>query len=262
VLLRGVNDDREYRMLILASRPLGESLPKAFLAAWAEHLKPAIETHIMPLPLMCRMKSGMAVAVDIDSAAKNKTGVQHHGGMYMLARGNRCVPILAFYFGLGGTKELDQALNTLFESAVIPGSGEGKVPLFATAAVAGNWGESSAFYGTYVTRAGDYAGDASIATAAYFDLRADGTFKKTLMAVGAGARVKEVDEGTWSIDDELLLLAVTKKETGKRYRIFGAGSDPKVGAFLVLSTYSDTDQRVDLSMPRRLFSGTWYKRKD
>jgi hypothetical protein len=262
VLLRGVNDDREYRMLILASRPLGESLQKAFLAAWTEHVKPSIDTTLMPLPLMCRMKSGMAVAVDIDSAAKNKAGVQHHGGLYVLARGNRCVPILAFYFGLGSTKELDQALNVMFESAVIPGSGEGKVPLFSAASVTGTWSESSAFYGSYVTRAGDYAGDASVATAAYFDLLADGTFKKTLMAVGRGARIKEVEEGTWAVDDAELRLAITKKETGKRYRIFGAGSDPKVGAFLVLSTYNDTDQKVDLSIPRRLFAGTWYKRKD
>lgn len=262
VLLQRAHDTREYRLLILASRPLGESLQKTFLEVWAAQLKPAIQTTIVPLPLMRRMKSGLAVAVDIDSTAKNSSGVQHHGGMYVLARGTRCVPILAFYFGLGSTKELDEALDVLFESAVIPGSGEAKVPLFAPAALAGNWSESSAFYGSYVTRAGDYAGDASIATASYLDLRADGTYKRTAMAVGRGTRVKEVDEGAWSVSDDQLQLVQTKQETAKRYRIFGAGADPKVGTFLVLSTYSDTDQKVDLSIPRRLFAGQWYKRKD
>ena len=262
VLLQRVLDDRDLRLLVLASRPLGDGLQKAFLEAWTAHLKPAIQTSIVPLPLMRRMKSGMAVAVDVDSAAKNSNGVQHHGGMYMLARGNRCVPILAFYFGLGSTKELDAALEVLFESAVIPGSGEAKVPLFAPTALTGSWSESSAFYGSYVTRAGDYAGDASIATASYFDLRADGTYKRTALAVGAGARIKEVDEGSWAVEDDQLQLLQTKKETAKRYRIFGAGSDPKVGTFMVLSTYNDTDQKVDLSIPRRMFAGQWYKRKD
>ncbi len=262
VLLQRTLDDREFRLLVLASRPLGDGLQKAFLEAWTLHLKPAIQTTIVPLPLMRRMKSGLAVAVDIDSTAKNSNGVQHHGGMYVLARGTRCVPVLAFYFGLGGTKELDQALELLFESAVIPGSGDAKVPLFAAAALAGSWSESSAFYGSYVTRAGDYAGDASLATASYLDLRADGTYKRTAMAVGRGTRLKEVDEGAWSVNDDQLQLVQTKQETAKRYRIFGAGSDPKVGTFLVLSTYSDTDQKVDLSIPRRMFAGQWYKRKD
>lgn len=262
LLLQRVLDDRDLRLLVLASRPLGDGLQKTFLETWTAQVKPAIQTTIVPLPLMRRMKSGLAVAVDIDSTAKNNTGVQHHGGMYVLARGNRCVPILAFYFGLGSTKELDRDLEVLFESAVIPGSGDGKVALVAPSALAGSWSESSAFYGSYVTRAGDYAGDASIATASYFELRADGTYKRTALAVGGGARVKEVDEGAWSVDDDLLQLVQTKQETAKRYRIFGAGSDPKVGTFMVLSTYNDTDQKVDLSIPRRLFAGQWYKRKD
>jgi hypothetical protein len=46
------------------------------------------------------------------------------------------------------------------------------------------------------------------------------------------------------------------------YRVFGVGADPKAGAFLVLSTYSDSDEQTDLCVPRRVFSGTWFKRKD
>jgi hypothetical protein len=261
VLLKRVQDTREYRLLILASRPLGESLQKAFRDVWTAHVTPTIETSLMPLPLMCRLKSGMACAADIDAAAKTKAGVQHHGGLYVLARGSRCVPILAFYFGLGNTDDLEKGLHALFESADIPGSGAGKVALSASAAtVAGTWTESSAFYGNYVTRAGAYAGDASVATGATFEIKADGTFKKTAIAVSATRRIKEVEEGTWTVDDAELLLKL--KESTKRYRIFGTGADPKVGAFLVLSTYNDTDERVSLPVPRRTFSGTWYKRKD
>jgi hypothetical protein len=59
-----------------------------------------------------------------------------------------------------------------------------------------------------------------------------------------------------------LLILSGKTGKGQNYRIFGVGADPKAGAFLVLSTYNDTDEQADLSIPRRKFSGTWFKRKD
>jgi hypothetical protein len=46
------------------------------------------------------------------------------------------------------------------------------------------------------------------------------------------------------------------------YRIFGAGADPKAGAFLVLRIYSNSDEQLDRCIPRRTLSGPWFQRKE
>lgn len=254
-LLRGTLDERDFRLLILPSRALGESLRSTYLEIWTSTFAPAVGTKVTPLPLARRMKSGLAVAVDGDDAAVSATGVKHHAGMYLLAKGGRCVPILSFYFGLGGTKELDRALEAFFESAEIPGAGKEATPLFSSGALAGTWNESSLVLGNYVTRTGDYAGDASLAGGTTFELRADGSYRRTSIEISAKSRLKDVEEGTWSLEDADLRLKA--KDKTRRWRVFGSGP-----SFLVLSQYSDTDQAVDFSIPRRLFSGTWYKKKD
>jgi hypothetical protein len=171
------------------------------------------------------------------------------------------VPVVGFYFGLGDTKILQKALETIFDSAEIPGAGDGKVAMFDPADFVGSWSTSSYSLANYVTSSGSYAGDASIATADGITLNKDGTFSKTLIAITSQVRLKETTEGTWKVEDNLLILS-GKTGKGQNYRIFGVGADPKAGAFLVLSTYNDTDEQADLSIPRRKFSGTWFKRKD
>ena len=253
-----------YRLMILPSEPLTGSLRAKFLDVWAAQIAPGIDTTIVPLPLMRRLKSGSVVAFDQDPSAKTKKeGVAHLGGLYLLARGNRCVPILCFYFGLGDTKPLQAALEPLLESAEIPGAGDAAIRLFDAADLAGHWNTSSMSLANYVTAAGAYAGDASISTADYLHLNKDGTFSKTLIAITAQRRLKETSEGTWKLEDDLLLL--TGKDAAAKpqgYRVFGAGGDAKGGSFLVLSTYANTDELADLCIPRRMFSGTWFKRKD
>jgi len=114
----------------------------------------------------------------------------------------------------------------------------------------------------YVTSAGAYAGDATVATASYLTLNQDETFKRTFLGMSGSTRVRETDEGKWTLVDNELLLDLVKDGVPKtkKYRIFGAGSDEKGGSFLVITTSSDTDQQADLSIPRRMFSGDWYKK--
>ncbi len=251
-----------YRLMILPSEPLTGSLRAKFLQVWATQIQPGIETTIVPLPLMRRLKSGSVVAFDQDPSAKAK-GVAHHGGLYLLARGGRCVPILCFYFGLADTKALLAALEPLLESAEIPGAGDAAIPLFDAADLVGNWNTSSMSLANYVTAGGQYAGDASISTADYLHLNKDGTFSKTFMAITAQRRLKETLEGTWKLDGvELLLSLKDPAAKPQTYRVFGAGGDAKGGYFLVLSTYPNTDEQVDLCIARRAFSGAWFKRKD
>jgi hypothetical protein len=252
-----------YRIMILPSEPLTGSLRAKFLEVWATQIKAGIDTNIVPLPLMRRLKSGAVVAFDQDPAAKTKEGVAHHGGLYLLARGNRCVPILCFYFGLGDTKPVQAAVEPLLESAEIPGAGDAAITLFDAADLAGNWTTSSMSLANYVTSSGAYAGDASISTADYFHLNKDGTFSKTFIGITSTRRLKETMEGTWKLDDSRLLLTLKDPEAKPQaYRVFGVGGDAKGGNFLVLSNSSNTDEQVDLCIARRMFSGTWYKRKD
>jgi hypothetical protein len=256
-------EKHSYRLMILPSEPLTGSLRAKFLDVWAAQIQPGITTTIVPLPLIRRLKGGSVVAFDQDPSAKTKDGVAHHGGLYLLARGNRCVPILCFYFGLGNTKALQAALEPLLESAEIPGANDAAISLMDAADLVGNWNTSSMSLANYVTAAGAYAGDASAATADYLHLNKDGTFAKTLIAITAQRRLKETSEGTWKLEDDMLRLtpkAVDAKPQG--YRVFGTGGDAKGGSFLVLSTYSNTDEQADLCIPRRMFSGTWFKRKD
>ena len=50
-------DKYSYRILILPSQPLTAPLRKTFADSWTSLMKPAIETKIVPLPLVRRMKS-------------------------------------------------------------------------------------------------------------------------------------------------------------------------------------------------------------
>jgi len=256
-------DKHSYRLMILPSEPLTGTLRAKFLEVWATQIAPGIDTTIVPLPLMRRLKSGSVVAFDQDGSAKTKAGVSHHGGLYLLARGNRCVPILCFYFGLGDTKALQAALEPLLESAEIPGAGDAAISLFDAADLAGNWNTSSMSLANYVTASGGYAGDASISTTDYLTLSKDGTFSKTFIGITAQQRLKEKFEGTWKLEDNALVLAGKAADAKPQvYRVFGTGGDAKGGYFLVLSSYPNTDEQADLCIPRRVFSGTWYKRKD
>ena len=103
------------------------------------------------------------------------------------------------------------------------------------------------------------AGDATITTASYVTLTKEGTYKSSFIALSGTSKLKEKDEGTWKLEDTILVL--TGKEKPQRYTLFGVGADPKAGAFLVRSTYPNSDEQPDLCRPRRSFSGQWYKRK-
>lgn len=266
VLHEGMKDEGSYkvvyRLLILPSQPLVGTLRKTFLDYWASQIKPTLETTIVPLPLVRRLKSGMAVAFDQDPSAKNKDGAALWGGLYLLARGGRCVPILGLYYNMGNTDELEKALLLIFESAEIPGAGPEKVALIDPADLLGDWSTSSVSLANYVTSSGAYAGDASIYTGAGLHLNKDETYKQTLMAITKERRLKESSEGKWKVEDnELMLLGKDAEGRGRRYRIFGVGGDDKGGWFLVLSSNNDSDQQADLPKPRRVFGGEWFKRK-
>ena len=123
----------------------------------------------------------------------------------------------------------------------------------------GNWDEGSATLASYVTSTGSYAGDASIFTGNFFHLRADGTYSHTLMAITATRRLKQSDEGKWSLEDDELVC----NETGgtHRYSVLGYGADAKAGRLLVLGNFPNSKTKLTLSNPRGMLQASWYKAK-
>ena len=242
--------------MILPSRPLAGGLKKAFLEAWAVQLKGTVESTIMPLPMVRRLKSGMAVAYDVDDRCTNKDGGALIGGLYVLAKGNRMVPIAVFHSGFSDVLEKD--LLALLESAEIPGAGDGKVALSSTADFAGVWSRSSATQAKYVTGAGVFAGSAAVSVDETFTLNADDTFKYSFKGVSSATPIQNTAEGKWKVDDDTLVLS---GKDVRRYVLYGAGSDPKVGHFLVKNAYNGITEHLEISNPRRPLSGSWLQKK-
>lgn len=253
---------RKYQLVILPSQPLKDGLRKTFLDFWDAQLKPAFDTSVMPLPMLRRLKSGRICAFDLDDRAKTKDGRALPGilsvGLYVVAQGNRAVPIVGIF--LNRIRDIDAPLLALMESARIPNAGDDKIVPFTAADIAGDWAESSMSIATFVTASGQYAGDASIATASGFTLNSDETFKYHFVGVGRGKTITENEQGKWSVDDTTLVLV--GKDRTRRYIVYGFGKDPKVGTFLALSVSYATDVQLDLGFPRGAFQSTTFKRKE
>jgi hypothetical protein len=248
--------ERNLRLVILPSRPVQENLRKTFLAAWTEQIKPILETTIAPLPMLRRLKSGLAVAYDVDDRAKNLKGGPLVGGLYLLSQGKLVVPIVSLANGFSSGLEAD--LVALFESAEISGAGAGQAALYDAADLAGRWDKSSCSLASFVTAGGAFAGDASVSIDETFTFNGDESYTYEFTGLGRTA-MHTKHQGQWKLDDMALVLTEKKPE---RYRLFGTGSDPKAGRFLVMSIAADTTEQLDLTHPRRMLSGSWFKKKE
>ena len=178
--------------------------------------------------------------------------------LYMITHGGKVVPVMAIYSGTSWNmnNDVENEVSAFLDTARIPGVSAEKVPLFVAANLAGEWSESGTEHAMYVTRDGNYAGNATISTAAYFTLGSDGTYKRTLMAVGAAGNIREKDSGTWTVDDDELVLS-----KGGRYSLLGYGDDPKVGRFLILSNYTNQKARLKFTNPRGILQALWLRAK-
>ena len=153
-------------------------------------------------------------------------------------------------------KMAEAEIAQFLDTARIPGASADKVQLFAASNLAGEWAESGTSFANYVTRGGQYAGDATVSTAAYFTLGADGSYSRTLMAVGAAGNIREKSAGTWSVDDDELVL-----NNGGRYSLLGYCADPKVGRFMVIGNYANQKARLKYMDPRGILQAQWLKAK-
>jgi len=247
-----------FSLLVLPGEALAGSVRAQFDGLWRSYVTPNFVTRIAPIPLTRRLGSGYACAFDADSQAKDKGGGDVTVALYMVAHGGRVVPVLGVYSGPDWTLEraAEVEIGEFLETVRIPGAAAEKVELFSAAALAGSWSESSSELANYVTRGGAYAGDATISTGTYLDLRPDGSYTRTLVALTGGRYVREKDAGTWTVEDDELVLS-----TAGRYSLLGYAADAKVGRFLVLGTYTNQKARLKLTNPRGILQALWMKAK-
>jgi len=248
-----------WTLVVMPSQPLTGSVRDNFREYWKATVTGNYDSAVVPMPLMARMSDGYVCAFDADGSAKHKvTGARPRTvALYLIAHGNRFVPVVAILYGY--EKPLEEDLERFITTARIPGSSNTKIPLFSSKEVTGDWSEGSASIASYVTASGDYAGDASIYTGSGFQLRPDGTYNHVLVAITRNTRIKERDAGKWSIEDDELVLHQTAGMT--RYSLLGCGVDPKAGRFLVLGTYSNLKAKLSFSNPRGPLQASWYKAK-
>jgi hypothetical protein len=250
----------KYQFIILPSQPLKGDLRKAYRELWEGQVTPLVETSVTPYPMLRRLKSGALCAFDLADNAKYKSG-QNPGGplgvaLYLLARGNRFVPMLGLF--VMRDKTLSDVLEKFMESARIPNAGDDPIATFTPAEVVGTWTYSSASLANYV-RNGQVVGDASMSHQAELTLRADGTFKFLTVYTKSSVPTVFDDQGQWSIDDVTLVLKGKKSES---YRLDGVGKNLKDDV-LVLSAYTRNaaDAQLNLGDPRGYFQSTTYKKK-
>ncbi len=245
-------------LLIFPTETLGADLRTQFLGYWNDFVTPNYTTKIAPVPLLVRLKSGQACAFDGEWSVIAKDGSTATVALYMIAHGGKVVPVMGIYTGTDWmmNNDAENEIANFLDTARIPSASSAKVKLFSRASLAGDWSESGTEYATYVTRSGAYAGNATISTASYLTLGGDGSYKRTLMAVGAAGNIRERDEGVWSVDDDELVLS-----KGGRYSLLGYGNDPKIGRFMVIGNYSNQKSRLKFTNPRGILQAMWMKAK-
>jgi len=72
------------------------------------------------------------------------------------------------------------------------------------------------------------------------------------MALTRGSSVREKNSGTWTVEDDELVLS-----KGGRYSLLGYGADSRAGRFLVLGNYSDNPARLKFTNPRGILQAQW-----
>ncbi len=250
-------DNWRVSLLILPTEAQSGSIRQQFASYWKSLITPNYDVTIAPMPLLMRMKSGQACALDGEFMPNNKSGITT-AVLYMLIHGGRVTPIMGIYTGAEWAIDgkIETEVSKFMDSARIPGTTDAKAKLFSADEVAGNWKESGAEFANYVTSTGSFVRSETIATAAYFDINSDGSYERTLLSVGSLGNGKEKDSGTWSIDDDELVL-----KTGGRYSLFGCANDPKVGRFLVIGNNRNQKTRLKFTNPRGPLQAMWLHAK-
>lgn len=211
---------------------------QTFAALWQRLIGPRFDTALHPLPLRVRLAGGAMLIFDGETRARERASGNTVGAhLYVVTDGVTAVPLIAVQ---RDWNQFRGELATFFASARLSGGGRTAAPLYTLAEVAGTWRSSSSTSASYVDSAGNYRGDASMATGQTLTIGADGSCTSQFAAVGGGnGRLRSSARGRCAVEDDTL---VVPSEAGpRRYRITGVGrtADRRAGFLLLGITRED-----------------------
>ncbi|MBC8142663.1 MAG: hypothetical protein H7Y38_14625 [Armatimonadetes bacterium] len=223
--------DCSYRLMILPATPKQGNLAKTWKSVWANAVLTNFSVYagaFNPLPFLTRLPGGLAVAFDGElMVPKNVPGGKgKHVFLYLIDAGDKVFPLIGIedYGYWGGKSRETVAAQSFFNSLRVTGYTPDKKPLVTDReALVGDWSESSFSAADFVTASGGYAGDAGSGAGSTATLRADGTYRRTVIMKLVGKySPPQTTTGRWKLEDNALILTPTKKgEAVSQYRIVG-----------------------------------------
>jgi hypothetical protein len=209
---------------------------QTFASLWQRLVRPRFDTSVPPLPLRMRLANGAMLLFDGDNAARERaSGAQVGAHLYVVTDGTTAVPLLATQ---RDWNQFKGEISGFFASVRLSG-GRATAPLYTLGEVAGTWRSSSSTSASYVDSAGNYRGDASMATGQTLSIGADGQCSSQFAAIGGGGgRLRGSAKGLCTVEDDTLV--VPSERGPRRYRITGVGHTPdRKAGFLLLSITRD-----------------------
>ena len=235
----GFGQKQEFRITIGTPESVAGNPVDTFHALWRRTIGGMFATQFHPLPLRVRLRGGAALLYDGTQMRLRQNNAQMDGFVYVVLGGGTAVPLIATYSGWDA--ELDRALRQFFDSVRLPGAAGQATPLFTGEEIAGVWRSSSSTLANWVDAAGNYRGDASVATGETLTIKADGTYESQFAAITGANRMRQHDVGRYTIEDDFLVLRPeTPGRQQSRQRITGVGrSTDGRGSFLLLGITRD-----------------------
>lgn len=235
----GFGVKQDFRLVIMPQERTSGAAISTYNAMWSRYTGAIFAAPAPPLPLRVRLAGGATLFYDGGNMHLRQNNAEIDGYFYTISDGEAVVPVLGFFNGWD--EALDRALRQFFDSVRLPGGNGRQSPLFEPREIAGVWRSSSTTLANWVDSAGNYRGDASVATGETLTLRADGTYESQFAAIRGANRIRQHDVGRFTVADDMLVLAPndgSRKQS--RYRITGVGkSSDGRGSFLLLGTTRD-----------------------
>jgi hypothetical protein len=200
----GFGKKNEFRIISLAPERSAGNPIESFQALWNKHVAGVFVTSMHPLPVRVRLRTGATLLYDGNTMRLRQNNAEVTGFLYAVVDGDMIAPFLGVF--TGWDQALDRALRPFFDSVRIPGGTGQAKPLFARQELVGVWRSSSTSLANWVDTAGNYRGDASVATGDTLTLRADGTYQSQFAAIGGGRTMRQNDTGTFDVEDDFLVL--------------------------------------------------------
>ena len=229
---------QDFRLVILPTERTSGTALQTYQTLWRRFVGAIFNSEAQPLPLRVRLSSGAALLYDGDTMRLRQNNATLDGFLYAVTDGETVAPVMGYFNGWDDA--LDRALRQFFDSVQLPGRGQPQ-PLFTPQEIAGVWRSSSSALANWVDAAGNYRGDASVATGETMTIRPDGAYESWFAAVSSGSRMRQHDVGSFRIEDDFLVLRPNDPaQRQSRYRITGVGkSADGRGSFLLLGMTRD-----------------------